>query len=138
MRIPSAAAALLLCVACVDRPQPPPGAAGPVEAVQDFAAALAKGDEDAAWSLLSSRTQREADALAKKAHDAAGAAGPDSGKQMLFSSALRGVTPQARELSASGADSAEVETSADGGARRTFHVVREGGLWKVDLPSGNP
>ena len=129
-------AALLLCLSCVDK-APPPGAAGPVEAVQDLAAALARGDEDAAWSLLSSRTQRAADALAKKAHDAAGAAGPESGRQMLFSSALRGAAVQARELFAS-ATAAEVETSEDGGARRTFHVVRESGLWKVDLPLDKP
>src|SRR5207237_177929 len=81
--------AILLLVACT-APQPPPGSAGPAEAVQDFAAALQKGDAATAWSLLSSRTQKEADAAAARARAFAGDAGPAQGRAMLFASALPG------------------------------------------------
>jgi hypothetical protein len=127
---------VLLPVACV-RPPPPAGAAGPAEAVRDLAAALVRGDSQAAWSLLSTRTQQAADALAESARAAAPATGPSSGKQMLFVSALPTGAVQARLVSEHG-DAAEVATSSDGGASGTFHVVRENGVWKVDLPLGAP
>src|SRR5713101_323401 len=82
-------AALLLCLfGCKAAAPPPPGAAGPVEAVQEFAAALQRGDAAAAYALLSTRTQREADQIAARARAAAGDAGgvPESGRQMLFGS----------------------------------------------------
>lgn len=127
----------LALAACPER-QPAAGAAGPAEAVQQFAAALARGDAEAAWALLSSRTQQAADSRARAVRDAAGGSGPSSGKQMLFSSALRLGPVQARELSRSG-DAAEVETSAaDGGGRARFRAVRENGLWKVELPLDGP
>ncbi|HYY51516.1 MAG TPA: hypothetical protein VE755_01530, partial [Myxococcales bacterium] len=59
--------ALLLGVLCAcTSPQPPPGSAGPAEAVQDLATALQKGDSATAWSLLSTRTQKEAEAVAAR------------------------------------------------------------------------
>lgn len=131
--------AALALASCADR-QPPPGAAGPAEAVQGFAAALSRGDAEAAWAMLSSRTQKAADERARAARAAAADAGPSSGKQMLFSSALRSGPIRARELSRSG-DAAEVEaTAADGGGGggARFHAVREGGVWKVELPLGEP
>jgi hypothetical protein len=127
---------VLVPVACV-RPPPPAGAAGPAEAVRDLAAALARGDSQAPWSLLSTRTQQAADALAKSAQAMAPATGPSSGKQMLFASALPTGPVQARLVSEHG-DSAEVEVSSDGGTSGIFHVVRENGVWKVDLPLRAP
>src|SRR3989442_6333042 len=117
--------AILLLVACT-APQPPPGSAGPAEAVQDFAAALQKGDAATAWSLLSSRTQKEADAAAARARAFAGDAGPAQGRAMLFASALPG-RPEARVVSQTG-DSAEVQTADDAGVQ-VYRVVREGGRW---------
>ena len=120
---------LALCACAV--PQPPPGSAGPAEAVQDLAASLQKGDAATAWSLLSSRAQKESEAIAARARAAAGDAGPESGRAMLFASALPGGPVQARVVSQSG-DSAEVQTGDDAGAR-IYRVVREGGRWRVDL-----
>ena len=54
---------------------------------------------------------------------------------MLFTSAMPDRPFQARELSVSG-DSAEVQTTSDGGVSRTWHVLREGGRWRVDLDLG--
>ncbi len=120
-------------VACTT-PKPPPGAAGPVEAVQAFSDALQKGDTATAWSLLSERTQREADAAAAKARASAGDAGPASGREMLFGSAIPAGSIEPRLVSQSN-DSAEVQTSSDAGTR-TFRVVRENGRWRVDLALG--
>jgi hypothetical protein len=105
--------------------------------VQGFAESLGRGDAEAAWALLSARTQRQADARAKAAREGSGGVGPASGRQMLFASAVRTGPIHVREVSRSG-DSAEVETTADGGARDSFHVVRENGAWKVELPLGAP
>ena len=51
---------------------------------------------------------------------------------MLLNGALPGRVLEARTVSQAG-DSAEVQTAEDGGAPRTWHVVREGGRWRVDL-----
>ena len=137
----------LFAAACT-APQPPPGAAGPAEAVRDFAEAVHKGDTATAWSLLTSRAQAQADQFAAAAR-AATDAGPESGRQMLFTSALPGRVVDAKAVSQSG-DSAEVQTSGgagfgrpqgrstgDGGAPRVWHVVREGGRWRIDLDLGH-
>jgi len=127
-------AALVCIVACKPAPPPPPGAAGPVEAVQEFAAALQRGDAAAAYALLSTRTQREADEVASRVRSAApDAAGvPESGRQMLFSSALPQGKVQVREIARRG-DTAEVEVIDQKSQARTYRAVREGGVWKVDL-----
>lgn len=136
MEGPLRRAALLLClIGCTAAESPPPGAAGPVEAVQAFAAALQRGDAAAAYALLSSRTQREADRIAAQARAAAGSdAGgvPESGRQMLFASALPQGKIEAREISRQG-DVAQVEVIGQARRARTFRVVREGGVWKLDL-----
>jgi hypothetical protein len=114
---------------------PPPGSAGPVEAVQELSEALHKGDTATAWALLSQRTQAQADAQAAAAR-AVSDAGPENGRQMLFSGALPGRAVSAKLISLSG-DSAEVQTTEDGGPGRTWHVVREGGRWRVELDLGD-
>jgi hypothetical protein len=123
---------LLAVTACTVPSQPPPGSAGPVEAVQDLAAALQKGDAATAWSLLAARTQKQADDLAAKARAASGDAGPESGRAMLFGSALPTGAVEARLVSQSG-DSAEVRASAPDAGGAVYRVVREGGRWRVDL-----
>ena len=123
------AAPLLLVLAACAQKAPPAGAAGPAEAVQDFAAAVQRGDSASAWALLSSHTQAEADRIAKAAQPDGG-----DGRAMLFGSALPGRSIEIGDVQESG-DSAEVQTSVpDGGAARSFHVVREAGRWRIDLP----
>jgi len=125
---------LCLLAACT-APQPPPGSAGPVEAVRDFSDAVHKGDTATAWSLLTSRAQTEADRLAAAAR-AKNDAGPESGRQMLFTSALPGASIAPKVANQSG-DSAEVQTSEpDGGMSHIWRVVREQGRWRIDLDLG--
>ncbi|HEY4882715.1 MAG TPA: hypothetical protein VII08_03690 [Myxococcales bacterium] len=119
---------LALCACAV--PPPPPGSAGPAEAVQEFASAVQKGDAATAWALLSTRTQQEADAIAARARAKAADGKPESGRAMLFGSALPGRPIEARVVSQSG-DVAEVRTNEDGG--RVYRAVREGGRWRIDL-----
>jgi hypothetical protein len=123
---------LAALAACTAPAPPPPGSAGPAEAVQDLALALQKGDAASAWSLLSSRTQKQADDLAAKAREASGDAGPESGRAMLFGSALPAGPVEARVVSQSG-DSAEVRAAAPDAGGAVYRVVREGGRWRVDL-----
>jgi hypothetical protein len=127
-------AALLLCLFACKPAAPPPGAAGPVEAVQEFAAALQRGDPAAAYALLSSRTQQQADQLAARARAAGAGAGgvPESGRQMLFGSALPEGKVEVHEVSRQG-DVAQVQVVDKPGRARTYRVVREGGVWKLDL-----
>ena len=123
---------LLLALCACAMPQPPPGSAGPAEAVRDLAAALQKGDAATAWSLLSARTQKEADEAAAKARAVAGDAGPESGRAMLFASALPAGPVEGRVVSQSG-DSAEVQAGGGDGGTRVYRVVRDSGRWRVDL-----
>ncbi len=109
---------------------PPPGAAGPVEAAQAFAAAVQRRDPDAAWALLSSRTRDRADALAARAADAG--AQIKGGQQMLFSTALPGGALTARVLSED-AGAAALELTEAGKQPQKARAVREAGAWKIDL-----
>jgi len=86
---------------------------------------------------LSSATQKRADELAAAARASAGDAGPESGRAMLFAGAIPGGAVEAQVVSQSG-DSAEVRAAGPPGAdagrhERVYRVVREGGLWRVDL-----
>jgi hypothetical protein len=117
-------------MACTAPAAPPPGAAGPLEAVQELSGALQRGDTATAWSLLSADTQKRADELAAAARAAAGDAGPESGRQMLFSSALPAGNTDARLVEQKG-DTARVSASG-----REYRVVREGGRWRVALDLG--
>jgi hypothetical protein len=125
---------VLLVLGCTSQSPPPPGAAGPIEAAQEFAAALQRGDAATAYGLLSSRTQREADQIAAKARAAGGDAGgvPASGRQMLFGSALPQGKVEVREVARQG-DVAQVEVVDTSHRARSYRVVREGSVWKLDL-----
>jgi hypothetical protein len=119
---------VLLFAGCAPQ-APAPGAAGPAEAVQDFAAAVQRGDSGIAWGLLSARTQAEATRLARAGRPDAG-----DGRAMLFGSALPLSQEMVLGVDQGDASAAEVRTGApDGGAGRTFHVVREGDRWRIDL-----
>jgi hypothetical protein len=133
---PMRLAPLLLVAACAQE-LPPAGAAGPVEAVNGFAAAVQRGDATSAYQLLSSQTRREADAAAARARAFAGdgGVGPGGGRQMLFSSALPQGKVSVRKIGQRGDDDATVEVKDAEGTAQQFHVVREEGSWKVDLSS---
>jgi Domain of unknown function (DUF4878) len=128
-------AALLLVLFCAcASPSPPPGAAGPVEAAKDFAAAIQRGDGAAAYALLSTRTQKEADEIAGRAREAAGDAGtgPASGRQMLLASARPQGKVEVHRISQE-SDTAVVEVADASGRSQRYRAVRENGVWRLDL-----
>jgi hypothetical protein len=121
---------LLGLLACAPK-QPPPGAAGPSEAVEELGRAIQRGDSAGAWALLSTRTQEQANQMAAVAHPDGG-----DGRSMLFAGAIPGGEVKVTQVQ-SAAGSAEVQTALpDGGAGQTFHVVREGDRFRVDLDLG--
>ncbi|HEX4385145.1 MAG TPA: hypothetical protein VH083_19435 [Myxococcales bacterium] len=121
----------LLCLAACTPKPPPPGAAGPSEAVEEFGRAIQRGDSAGAWALLSTRTQEQANRMAAVARPDAG-----DGRSMLFAGAIPGGDVKVTQVQ-SAADSAEVQTALpDGGPGQTFHVVREGDRFRVDLDLG--
>ena len=124
--------ALLLCAAACTPAAPPPGAAGPLEAAQAFSAAVQKGDAATAWSLLSPASHAAADAQAAAARLASKTPEPESGRQMLFGSALPLGRSETKLLDERG-DEAHVAEGA-----RTFRLVRESGRWLVDLRLDSP
>jgi hypothetical protein len=119
---------LLVLAGCPKQQPPPPGAAGPSEAVQEFAHAIQRGDSASAWALLSPHTQQQANQLAAEAHPDGG-----DGRAMLFTGAIPGGEVTVTQVRPA-ADSAEVQTALpDGGPGPVFHVVREGDRFRVDL-----
>ena len=123
-----------LALSCSSPSAPAPGAAGPLEAAQEFAAALQRGDAATAYGLLSARTQRDADQIAARARASAADASavPESGRQMLFGSALPQGKVEVREVARHG-DVAQVEVVDADHRARTYRVIREKNLWKLDL-----
>ena len=124
--------ALLLCAAACTPPPPPPGAAGPLEAVQAFSTAVQKGDVATAWSLLSSSTRAAADAQAAAARKSSGTAEPESGRQMLFTSALPQGAPSGAADALKLLDEKGDEAHVERGAGR-YRLVREHDRWLLDL-----
>jgi hypothetical protein len=124
---------LLLLFALLSCARPPPaGAAGPAEAVQAFSEAVAHGDSAAAWALLSTHTQQQADALASEVRARTGSATPASGRQMLFASLLPTGKVTARDWSRDGGAAQVIAVDASRRAH-PFRAVREGELWRLDL-----
>lgn len=124
------AIACVFSVAACTPAATPAGAAGPIEAVQGFSAAVQKGDAAAGWALLSSRTRAAANEQAAASRKGSGGAEPESGRQMLFGSALpRGnATGGEVKLLDERGDEAHVAVSGT-----PYRVVREGERWLVDL-----
>ena len=115
------------------------GACAPREGTPDsayraFARAVAEGDAERAWGLLSEDTQGWLDERARAvAATAPGVIAP-SGRQLLLGSASRAVRPvSAAVVVRESRDRAVVEVEAEGGAKATVELVREGGRWRVRL-----
>ena len=106
----------------------------PAETYRDFAAAEAQGQYSAAWSLLSSATQKELTDQAKAIAKARGQTAPEDGRELAFAGSLqytREIT--AVDVQSRSGDQATVVVTADGGATQPIRLVREQGVWRVDL-----
>jgi hypothetical protein len=108
----------------------------PEVAYRAFVAAVREGDAREAWSRLSAGSQRALDAraaeLARRSAGVTAARGVDLllGDAALAARRLRSVVV-VRES----ADAAELRVEVEGGGGSNVEMAREGGRWRVVLPS---
>jgi hypothetical protein len=97
--------------------------------------AAADRDEAAAWNLLSSATQRRLEERARVAAAAAPGVVPASARSMLVGDASLAVRPPSSIVAVeTGPDRAVLRVEAPDSPARDVVLVREGGVWRVDLP----
>jgi hypothetical protein len=112
---------------------------GPAERYRAFAAAARSGDSDAVWSMLSERSRAALDA---RAAGIASRAPPGvvagSGRQLVLGD-LAARTPRAKAVVVrrESRERAVVAVEVEGEPVREVTLVREGGVWRVDLPFDN-
>jgi hypothetical protein len=112
---------------------------GPAERYRAFAAAARSGDSDAVWSMLSERSRAALDA---RAADIASRAPPGvvagSGRQLVLGD-LAARTPRAKAVVVrrESRERAVLAVEVEGEPVREVTLVREGGVWRVDLPFDN-
>jgi hypothetical protein len=115
----------------------------PAGAVRAFARAAdahsTSRDRERVCSLIGPRTRARLEASARLATQQAGARRPFEWKEMLIVGMARPrhELTQVRVVEEHG-DRAVVETRSVGGAPETVEVVREGELWKIELPAPPP
>lgn len=132
MRRPLAllAATLLLAAACAREP------AGPEATYRALTRAVAERDEDAAWSLLSRRTQDWLEDRAREASRAAPGVVAAGGRRLLLGDAALAVrAPSVIEKVSDDGSTAVLSVQSPGGAPARVTMVREGGGWRLDLPA---
>jgi hypothetical protein len=97
--------------------------------------AAADRDEAAAWNLLSSATQKRLEERARVAAAAAPGVVPASARSMLVGDASLAVRPPSSIVAVeAGPDRAVLRVEAPDSPARDVVLVREGGVWRVDLP----
>ncbi|HZL18115.1 MAG TPA: hypothetical protein VFG23_10245 [Polyangia bacterium] len=106
----------------------------PEAAVRSLIAAARAGDRTAVYDRFGPRTRAHIEALLAATH-------PTGGARLLTPEDLVtvGWLPPAWEASGTrllnrGGDGAEVEVYGASGDRQAVHTVREGKVWKVELP----
>ena len=123
-----AAALLLLAAGCRK--------SGPEEAYRAFAEALRAGNAQEAWSLLSEGSRKALDARAAELSGETGGVVRGRGAALLVGSAARRAPRIASvTLVREGPDEALLRVADESGASSEVRMAREGGGWRVVLPS---
>lgn len=108
--------------------------AGPDVAWRQFVEAARKGDEKAAWPLLSKATQDELTRAAVAVAEAEGQKPPKDGRALMFQHRSSLVSPPTVvEAVFEGDDAATVNVLDEAGERGSVRAVREDGRWRFDL-----
>jgi hypothetical protein len=112
---------------------------GPAERYRAFAAAARSGDSDAVWSMLSERSREALDARAREiASRAPPGVVAGSGRQLVLGDlAARTPRPKTVVVRRESRDRAVVAVEVEGEPAREVTLVREGGVWRVDVPFDN-
>ncbi len=127
VRVFCTVALLALLWGCA-REQPPDAA------YRALVKAVADGDADKAWSLLSRASQKRLDAKARAASARAPGVVGASGRQLLVGDAARLSRPVSSIVVVrESADRAVLKVEAEGAPPVEVTLVREGG-WRVELP----
>lgn len=110
--------------------------AGPADRYRAFAAAAREGKEDDVWAMLSERSRAELD---RRAKDLAAKAPPgvlaSSGRATLLGDlAAAAPRPASIVVVRESRDAAVVAVETEGEPGREVSLVREGGVWRVDVP----
>ena len=118
---------LLLCVSCKEQKE-----ASPEEAYARFARAAQQGDAKAAYAMLSTPTHQAIEERVRALSAASAGALRDDPAQVTLGTGAKSAPLNEVKLIRQEGDRAEVEGTSGGQARRVG-LVREAGLWKVDL-----
>jgi hypothetical protein len=123
------AAALLLLAPGCRKP-------GPEEAYRAFAEALRAGEAQKAWSLLSEGSRKALDARAAELSGATGGVVRDAGAALLVGTEARRA-PRIASVTVvrEGKGEAVLRVADASGEAREVAMAREGGGWRVVLPS---
>ncbi len=110
--------------------------AGPAEVYRAFAAAARDGKADEVWAMLSERSRAELDRRARAlAAKAPPGVVPASGRAMVLGDLAAVAPPPARVVVVrESRDAAVLSVEAEGQAAREVTLVRQGGVWRVDVP----
>ena len=111
----------------------------PAERYQAFAAAARSGDAGAVWSMLPERSREALDGRAREiaARAPPGVVAGDGRQLVLGDLAARAPRAKAVVLRRESAERAVVAVEVEGEPAREVTLVREGGVWRVDLPFDN-
>jgi hypothetical protein len=109
---------------------------GPEQAYRAFAEALREGKAQEAWSLLSEGSRQALDARAAELAGATGGVVRDAGAALLVGSEARRA-PRIASVTVvrEGPDEALLRVADESGASSEVRMAREGGGWRVVLPS---
>ncbi len=112
------------------------GDRGPADAYRAFTAAVHDGKADDAWALLSERSRAELD---RRAREVAAQAPPGvvaaSGRATVLGD-VSAVAPRPTSVVVvrESRDAAVLSVETDGSPAREVTLVRQGGVWRVDVP----
>ncbi len=124
-----AAAALAAIPAC--RPE-----AGPADVYRTFAAAARDGKADDVWAMLSDRARAELDRRARDlaARAPAGVLAASGRALVLGDLSAAAPAPTSVVVVRESRDAAVLSVETEGSPAREVTLVRQGGVWRVDVP----
>ncbi len=110
--------------------------AGPADAYRQFAAAARDGKADEVWSMLSARSRAALDRRAKDlAAKVPGGVLAASGRATVLGDLSAAAPPPTSVVVVrESRDAAVLSVETEGRPAREITLVREGGVWRVDVP----
>ncbi len=129
LALPALLAALSALPACRREP-------GPADAYRAFAAAARDGKADEVWAMLSDRSRAGLDRRAKDlaAKAPAGVVAASGRALVLGDLSAAAPAPTSVVVVRESRDAAVLSVETEGSPAREVTLVRQGGVWRVDVP----